>query len=135
AALTTAPALPATAAGARLATVEPLPQAELEAFTDGLIRDAMDREHIAGVTVAVVQNGQVVLKKGYGAASLSPLRRVDPDTTLFRIGSISKTFTWIALMKEVEAGRIRIDAPINLYLPEILAVKDQGFRARSGSST
>lgn len=129
AALTTAPALPATAAGARLAAVEPLPQAELEAFTDGLIRDAMDREHIAGVTVAVVQNGQVVLKKGYGAASLSPLRRVDPDTTLFRIGSISKTFTWIALMKEVEAGRIRIDAPINLYLPEILAVKDQGFRA------
>ncbi|WP_304218969.1 serine hydrolase [Phenylobacterium aquaticum] len=129
AALITAPALPATAAGARLATVEPLPQAELEAFTDGLIRDAMDREHIAGVTVAVVQNGQVVLKKGYGAASLSPLRRVDPDTTLFRIGSISKTFTWIALMKEVEAGRMRIDGPVNLYLPETLQIRDQGFRA------
>ncbi|HQN52641.1 MAG TPA: serine hydrolase domain-containing protein, partial [Phenylobacterium sp.] len=60
---------------------------------------------------------------------LSPARKVDPDTTLFRIGSISKTFTWIALMREVEAGRIRIDGPVNLYLPETLQVRDQGFRA------
>ena len=52
---------------------------------------------------AFVQNGQVVLKKGYGFADLSPARRVDRDKTLFRIGSISKTFTWIALMNEIEA--------------------------------
>lgn len=122
-------AAPPAAPGARLAPSDPLPPAELEAFADGLIRDAMDREHIAGVTVSVVQNGQILLKKGYGAASLSPVRKVDPDTTLFRIGSISKTFTWIALMREVEAGRIRIDGPINLYLPEDLQVRDQGFRA------
>ena len=130
----TAPNLAVPAAtllpGARLAAGQALPPGELEAYVDGLVRDAMDREHVAGVTLAVVQNGQVVLKKGYGAATFSPLRRVDPDTTLFRIGSISKTFTWIALMKEVEAGRIRIDGPINLYLPEKLQVKDQGYDAR-----
>jgi len=123
------PALPVTAAGARLSPVEPLPPAELEAFVDGVVRGAMARDHIAGVTVSVVQNGQVVLKKGYGFASLSPARKVDPDATLFRIGSISKTFTWIALMKEIEAGRIRQDAPVNLYLPERLQIRDQGFRA------
>ncbi|RYG03201.1 MAG: serine hydrolase, partial [Caulobacteraceae bacterium] len=122
------PALPATPSGARLAVGEALPPAELEAFVDGVVREAMAREHIAGVTVSVVQNGQVVLKKGYGFADLSPARRVDPDKTLFRIGSISKTFTWIALMKEIEAGRIRQDAPINLYLPERIQVRDQGFR-------
>lgn len=121
-------ALPVTPSGARLAPGEALPPAELEAFIDGVVRQAMVREHIAGVTVSVVQNGQVVLKKGYGFASLSPARKVDPDTTLFRIGSISKTFTWIALMKEIEAGRIRQDAPINLYLPERVQVRDQGFR-------
>src|SRR5437588_541913 len=82
-----APARPPAVAGAAL------PPAELEAYVDGVVRDAMDREHIAGVTIAVVQNGQVVLKKGYGAASLSPLRKVDADTTLFRLGSISETFT------------------------------------------
>ena len=87
----------------------------------------MAREHIAGATVSVVQNGQVVLKKGYGFASLKPQRAVDPDKTLFRVGSISKTFTWIALMKEVEAGRIRLNQPVNLYLPEKVQVKDQGY--------
>ena len=58
---------------------------------------------------------------------MSPRRAVDPDRTLFRIGSISKTFTWIGLMKEVEAGRIRLDAPVNLYLPERVQVRDQGY--------
>ncbi|MDP3174957.1 MAG: serine hydrolase domain-containing protein [Phenylobacterium sp.] len=119
--------LPTTAQGARLTVGEALPPGELEPFVDGLVRDAMAADHIAGVTVAVVQNGQVVMKKGYGFASLSPARRVDPDRTLFRLGSISKTFTWIALMKEVEAGRMRLEAPINLYLPERLQVRDQGF--------
>ncbi len=122
------PSLPLTASGARLAPGDALPPTELEAFVDGVIKDAMDREHIAGVTVAVVQDGQLLLKKGYGVASLSPRRRVDPDTTLFRIGSISKTFTWIALMKEVEADRIRLNQPINLYLPETLQIRDQGYR-------
>ncbi len=95
-----------------------LPPAELEAFVDGWMADAMAREHIPGATVSIVQNGQVVLKKGYGFADLAARRRVDPDRSLFRIGSISKTFTWILLMKEVEAKAIRLDRPINLYLPE-----------------
>lgn len=125
-----AAAIVAPRPGARLTPGEPLPAPELEAYVDGLVKDAMDREHIVGVTVAIVQNGQVVLKKGYGAASLSPARKVNPDTTLFRLGSISKTFTWIALMREVEAGRIRINAPINLYLPESLWVRDQGYRTQ-----
>lgn len=126
--MTTAAALPTAASGARLAANEALPPAELEAFVDGVVRDAMGREHIAGVTISVVQNGQVILKKGYGFASLSPARRVDPDRTLFRVGSISKTFTWISLMKEVEAGHIRLNAPLNLFLPEVLQVRDQGYR-------
>jgi CubicO group peptidase (beta-lactamase class C family) len=120
--------LPTTPSGARLGPGEALPPAELEAYVDGVVREAMARQHIAGVTVSIVQNGQVVLKKGYGFADLSPARKVDPDRTLFRIGSISKTFTWIALMREIEAGRIRQDAPLNLYLPEQLQIRDQGFR-------
>jgi len=113
--------------GARLAAGQPLPPAELQAFVDGWVRAGMARDHIAGVTVSVVQNGQVILKKGYGFASLSPERPVDAERTLFRIGSISKTFTWIALMKEVEAGRIRLDQPVNTYLPPALQVRDDGF--------
>jgi CubicO group peptidase (beta-lactamase class C family) len=92
-----------------------------------VMRQAMADEHIPGVTLSIVQDGQTVLKKGYGVASLSPLRPVDPDRTLFRVGSISKLFTWIAVMKEVERGHMRLDAPVNLYLPETLQVRDQGY--------
>jgi CubicO group peptidase (beta-lactamase class C family) len=107
--------------------VTPMVPAELEAFVDGAVRDAMSRDHIAGVTVSVVQNGQVVLKKGYGFDRLTPGRAVDPDRTLFRIASISKTFTWILMMREVEAGRVRLDGDINLYLPQAARVPDQGY--------
>ncbi|WP_421738637.1 serine hydrolase domain-containing protein [Caulobacter sp.] len=103
--------------------VAPLPPAELEAFVDGLMRRGMAEDHIAGATIAVVQNGQVILKKGYGVASLKDRRAVDPDQTLFRIASISKTFTWIALMNEIEAGRMRLDGPVNLYLPEPIQIR------------
>ena len=127
-ALTQVPGAPAQAAPATatFAPTAPLPVADLEAYVDGVIRDRMSRDHIAGVTIAIVQNGQVVLKKGYGVASLKDGRKVDPNTTLFRIGSISKTFTWIALMNEVDAGRMRLDTPVNIYLPEKLQLKDQG---------
>ncbi|HEX6860847.1 MAG TPA: serine hydrolase domain-containing protein [Caulobacteraceae bacterium] len=110
-----------------LTASSPIPSVQLEAYVDGLVREAMARDHIGGVTISVVQNGQVVLKKGYGFATLGPVRPVDPDQTLFRIGSISKTFTWTLLMKEIESGRMRLDAPVNLYLPQKVQVKDQGY--------
>lgn len=103
---------------------KPISSASLEGFVDGTVRNAMAADHIAGVSVAIVQNGAVVLKKGYGYGSFDPVRPVDADTTLFRLGSITKTFTWILALKEVEAGRMRLDAPINLYLPEKLQVRD-----------
>ena len=98
--------------------VAPIDPVRLEAYLDGWMAEAMARGHVPGATLAVVQNGQVILKKGYGFADLEAGKRVDPDRSLFRIGSISKTFTWILLMREVEAGRIRLDGPVNLYLPE-----------------
>ena len=121
------PPPPPPPAKARLERATPIPPAELEALVDGAVRQAMQARHVAGAAVAVVQNGQVVLKKGYGLAGVSPARAVDPDRTLFRIGSISKLFTWTLVMKEVEHGRMKLDSPVNLYLPERLQVHDQGY--------
>ena len=129
AAATAAPA-PAPAVAPLAPGVAAINASELEAFVDGVVRRAMTRDHIAGATVSVVQNGQVVLKKGYGFANLGQRKAVDPDKTLFRVASISKTFTWIALMNEIEAGRMRLDGPVNLYLPEPLQVKDQGKKTQ-----
>jgi CubicO group peptidase (beta-lactamase class C family) len=122
------PAPAPSASGASLSPGTPIPPAQLEAFVDGVVRAQMASRRIAGVAVSIVQNGQVVLKKGYGVARLDPVTPVDPDKTVFRVGSVSKTFTWIALMKEAEAGHLRLTEPVNLYLPEKLQIKDQGFK-------
>src|SRR5690606_4750058 len=125
------PETPALASAARseprLAPHQSIPPAELEAFIDATVRLAMDDLHIAGAAVCVVQDGAVVLAKGYGFADLDPPRPVDAATTLFRIGSITKTFTWIALMRAVERGEIELDAPVNAYLPVDLRIPDEPF--------
>jgi CubicO group peptidase (beta-lactamase class C family) len=113
--------------GGRLFTDQPISPPELEAFVDGVVHQAMAANHIAGVSVGIVQAGGTVLEKGYGFADLEAGRRVDPAATLFRIGSITKTFTWIAVMNAVEAGLLGLDGPINDHLPPALRVPDQGF--------
>ncbi len=115
-------------AGARLAPGAAPPAAELEAFVDGAVRQAMTADHVAGVAVAVVQNGEVVLERGYGLARLSPATPVDPRSTLFRLGSVSKLLTWIEVLKAVEAGRLRLKQPVNERLPPALKIPDDGFR-------
>ena len=106
---------------------QPLDRVKVEAFVDGAVGEAMRDDHIAGVTVAIVDRSGVVLTKGYGLAGVSPRRPVDADT-LFRVGSISKTPVWISLMQLVEKGRISLDDPINSHLPLDLRIPDEGFR-------
>jgi CubicO group peptidase (beta-lactamase class C family) len=98
----------------------------LPAFIDGAVLDAMRRDHIAGVEVAVVNASSVLLAKGYGVAALTPVTEMGADT-LVRVGSISKTVVWIAIMQLVEQHRLDLDDPINLYLPPSLKIPDDGF--------
>lgn len=72
--------------------------------------------HIPGATLSVVYCGKVVLQRGYGFADIERGVRVDPDQTLFRIGSVSKTLTFVALMQLVEQGLVDPDAPAQTYL-------------------
>ncbi|NNL87831.1 MAG: beta-lactamase family protein [Marinicaulis sp.] len=103
-----------------LAAFEPTrDEAVLEAYIDGVV-DAHRREHgTPGVTVSVVQNGKVLFAKGYGYADLDAETPVSGNDTLFRIGSVSKTFTWAAVMMLAERGAIDLDADVNQYLKGI----------------
>ena len=71
---------------------------------------------IAGAVVAVVKDGQIVTERGYGYSDVENAKPVDPKLTLFRPGSVSKLFTWTAVMQLVEQGKIDLDADINKYL-------------------
>lgn len=94
----------------------PLEKADLEAFFDGIIPLQLERSDVAGATVLVMKDGKELLKKGYGYADVKKKTPVDPDTTMFRLASISKTFTWVSVMQLAEQGKLDIDADVNKYL-------------------
>lgn len=106
----------------------PVSPEDIESFTDATVSALMQRDHVLGVTVAVVQGDTPLLIKGYGYDRLTPRRPVDARTSLFRIGSITKTFTWIAVRQEIEAGRMQLNGPVAAYLPEDIFAKDRRFK-------
>ena len=89
---------------------------DVEAFLDGIVPQQLQREDIAGAVIVIVKNGTVLFAKGYGYADVKSRVPVSPTSTLFRPGSISKTFTWTAIMQLVEQGKIKLDADVNDYL-------------------
>jgi CubicO group peptidase (beta-lactamase class C family) len=91
-------------------------RAELEAFLDGVMAANLRDKHVAGATVAVVKDGALFFSKGYGWADVDGRTPVGADRSLFRIGSVSKLFTWTAVMQLVEQGKLDLDADVNRYL-------------------
>lgn len=82
---------------------------------DDYVTARMEAARIPGLSAVIVKGDQIVFLKGYGQADSSD-RQVTPQTP-FIIGSISKTFTALALMQLVEAGKVDLDAPVQRYLP------------------
>ncbi len=103
-------------AGGPQGAAHPLEQPDLEAFFDGILPLQLERSDIAGASVMVMQDGKVLLKKGYGYADIKAKKTVDPDVTIFRLASISKLFTWISIMQLEEQGKLDLDTDINRYL-------------------
>lgn len=66
--------------------------------------------------MVVVKDGEVLTQKGYGYADAAQRKPVDPQLTLFRPGSVSKLFTWTAVMQLVEQGKLDLDADVNTYI-------------------
>ena len=95
----------------------PEPAASLEEL-DRRLADTFRKGKVPGVSVTIIENGQIVLTKGYGFADLKTKRPVTPDT-VFRAGSISKSFTAIGVMMLVEEGKLSLDAKLVDLMPEL----------------
>ncbi|HYE87139.1 MAG TPA: serine hydrolase domain-containing protein, partial [Vicinamibacterales bacterium] len=107
----TPPASPAKQAQGR-----PLTADDVNAWLDGFFPYAIGKANIPGAVVVVVKDGAVLTQRGFGLADVARRRPVDPRRTLFRPGSISKLFTWTAVMQQVEQGRLNLDEDVNRYL-------------------
>ncbi|MDD4666052.1 MAG: serine hydrolase [Clostridia bacterium] len=101
---------------ATAASVNNIQDTGLEAFFDNTMKSKLEKYHIPNATVSVVKDGEIIYKKGFGLADIENNIPVDPDNTLFRIGSTSKLITWTAVMQLVEAGKLDLNTDINTYL-------------------
>ncbi len=90
--------------------------AAITGFVDGYIANAVDQLGLPSASVSVVRDGRTILLKSYGFADFKAQRRATPDATLYRQASISKLFTWLMVVQQVEAGRLDLDKDVNAYL-------------------
>ena len=83
-----------------------------------LAKKFFKKQHIPGMSISVSEKGELIWSEGFGYASRKPKVKIKPDETLFRIASISKSITAVALAKMMDEKRIDIDKSIYKYLPK-----------------
>lgn len=108
------------------AVAVPLTATDAEAWLDGLMPTALRTTGVPGAMVVVVKDGQVLVQKGYGYADWEKHVAVEAKRTLFRAGSVSKLFTWVAVMQQVELGKLDLDADLNKYIDFKIPIHKSG---------
>ena len=76
---------------------------------------ALKKNNVPGLAIAIIENGKVIVKKGFGYANVKQQKKVTTKDG-FNIGSISKMFTAWGVMKLVQTNKVDLDAPISTYL-------------------
>jgi CubicO group peptidase (beta-lactamase class C family) len=89
---------------------------------EALVAQQAAAQNIPGLAFGVVVDGDLAYAKGFGVADLGTRAPVDADT-VFRIGSITKTFTSLAILRLRDAGKLSLDDPAARYLPELGALR------------
>ena len=93
---------------------------ELRAILTEIESDAEQarvKAKIPGMSLVIVYDQEVLLSKGYGYADLEKKIPATPQT-VYRTGSVTKSFTVLMLMQLRDAGKLHLDDPIEKYLPE-----------------
>ncbi len=83
---------------------------------EGFILERMRKAKIPGLSIAIVDSGETVYTRGFGFSDLASGIQATPRT-LYGIGSVTKSFTALAVMQLVEQGKIRLDDPVEKYVP------------------
>ena len=96
-----------------------LDAADVEAFVDKAMSEALAQTYAPGAIVTVVEGDRLVLAKGYGVANVKTRAAIDPTRTLFRIASITKLFTTVAALRLEEQGKLDLDTDVNHYLTRV----------------
>ncbi|HEY9256946.1 serine hydrolase domain-containing protein [Chitinophaga sp.] len=89
----------------------------LDLMVEHVVRGYIQKGNTCGLVLAVINKGKV-RKYSYGSVNKKLKQLPDAENTIFEIGSVTKTFNSLILAEEVVAGRMKLNDPINLYLPD-----------------
>ena len=96
-----------------------LPLSEVETSIDTIMDHYIgENKDIPGAAISIVQDGKIIFEKGYGLSDIEKQKSIDPKQTVFEAASISKVYTWTAMMQLVEQGKINLQDDIRDYLPD-----------------
>lgn len=90
---------------------------EVERRVGAVIDEIATHPEFVGLSVAVARGDELIVDRGYGIADLEWNAPVDAST-IFRIGSTTKTFTAAAILRLAEQGKLGLDEPLSRYVPE-----------------
>ncbi len=100
---------------------------------DGSLRGAVERKDVPGVVALVTDKQRVLYQGAFGVADVSTGRPLNNDS-MFRIASMTKPITSLALMQLVEQGRLTLDDPAEKFLPELAKLQViESFDAKTGA--
>src|SRR6185369_15398204 len=103
------------------------------AALDASLRVAIERKDVPGVVALITDRERVLYQSAFGVADVATGRPLTADA-LFRIASMTKPITSLALMQLVEQGRLGLDDPAENYLPELAGLKVfESFDAATGA--
>lgn len=92
-------------------------QGSLSERIDEFVRAEIQRQHVPGVAIGIIRNGEVVKAQGYGFANLEHQVPVGP-ATIFQSGSLGKQFTAAAVMLQIEDGKLSLSDPLTKFFPD-----------------
>ena len=97
----------------------------LEAKIDSLFQKTMYDQRIPGAGIIILKDGKILMKKGYGFTRLGEeINYVNSDSTIFRVGSITKSFTALALLQQIDRNKINLEDDVNTYLSSLQVLKN-----------
>ncbi|AOZ91806.1 serine hydrolase [Paenibacillus crassostreae] len=96
--------------------IQSLNSQEMETFLDRFFSSDAVQNHSDAIVVSVVKDGNVLAERGYGVTDRTSRNAIDSANTTFRVGSVSKVFTVIALLQLVDQGKISLNDNIEKYL-------------------
>lgn len=102
---------------------------DLTAEADRMVRQFAEDSGAPGLSVSVGMQGHLIWSEGFGYADIEQQVPIDPATTKFRVGSVVKPMTALALVGLVKQGRIDIDADVRRYVPAF-PQKEHSFSVR-----